>query len=246
MRILDIGCGKGNLIKRLLSEKGDYVGIDVHPWFNLKYPDGSLNYDFLLSDSQNLCFQEQSFDEVYCYDVLEHVADYEKVLIEICRVVKDKGLLFVSVPHPRSEKICKFLEPSYFSPNMHLRIFDLDVLQNQMNKRSLKVVEIKNDDFFSAVALTYRLLRKIPFENQSGYALKKDTILYFLQLLACLTDPPSWVQLGQEMQKRGLFKLYYPLLRLSNLFRAIEIYMSSIYPKTVFIRAVKIRETSNQ
>lgn len=240
MRILDIGCGKGNLINRSLSKKGYCVGIDIHPWFKANLRDSASNCDFLLSDSQNLCFQDQSFDEIHCYDVLEHVADSEKVLIEICRVLKDGGLLFVSVPHPRSEKICKCLEPSYFSPNMHLRIFDLGVLQNLMNKKRLKIVEIRNDDFFSAVALTYRLMRKIPFENQSGYALKKDSILLFLQLIACLTDPPSWGQLGQEMHKRGLLKLYYPLLRICSLFRAIEICMNSVYPKTVFIRAVKI------
>jgi len=240
MRILDVGCGRGHIINGVLAEKSDCVGIDILPWFKSYLKNAPSNCGFLLCDVQHLCFKNRSFDEVHCYDVLEHVQDSEQALNQIARVLKPGGKLFISVPHPRSERICKFLEPTYYSPEMHLRMFSVPLLENLLETRGLKIIELKNKDFFSAIALTYRLMRKMPFEKQSGYTLKKDTLLLILQLFPCLANPSSWSQLKHELNKRHLLNLYYPLLRFARLIRLIEIHMSHIYPKTIYIEAVKI------
>jgi SAM-dependent methyltransferase len=173
------------------------------------------------------------------------VKDSEKVISELARILKNKGELLISVPHPRSEKMCILLEPSYYGLGMHLRVFDLSLLQALLKKNCLRIFEVRNDDFFSALALTYRLIRKMPFEIQSGYTLEKDIILLFIQLLACLSDPPSWTILRLEMRKRGLLRLYYPVLRLGGAVRLFEVIMSRIYPKTMFIKALKLEKNFN-
>lgn len=44
-------------------------------------------------------FQNRSFDAVCSYDLLEHVTDVKGVLKEMCRVLKNKGLLIIFMPN---------------------------------------------------------------------------------------------------------------------------------------------------
>ncbi len=56
------------------------------------------NAGILNEDIMNLSFEDELFDLVICRDVLEHVHDYRKALSEMCRVLKNDGILVVSVP----------------------------------------------------------------------------------------------------------------------------------------------------
>ena len=56
-------------------------------------------------DIQNLSFPNDYFDLVITEDVLEHVRDYEKALVEIRRVLKQGGHHIFTVP-------CRFDEPT--------------------------------------------------------------------------------------------------------------------------------------
>jgi len=56
-------------------------------------------------DIQNLSFPNDHFDLVITEDVLEHVRDYKKALVEICRVLKQGGHHVFTVP-------CRFDQPT--------------------------------------------------------------------------------------------------------------------------------------
>lgn len=47
-------------------------------------------------------FEDASADEVFSEHFLEHVADYERTMLEIHRILKPGGLLHFKVPHFRS------------------------------------------------------------------------------------------------------------------------------------------------
>jgi ubiquinone/menaquinone biosynthesis C-methylase UbiE len=98
-RVLDLGCGDGQLAARLAAEGADVTGLDpsrealararkAHPGLELVAPsaDGTLP----LPDS--------SFDAIVCMNVLQHVADTQLLLSEARRVLAPKGLLGVAVP----------------------------------------------------------------------------------------------------------------------------------------------------
>jgi len=53
---------------------------------------------FVQADSRSLPFPAQSVDAVICHHTLEHFADYKLTLLEIARVLKPQGWLWVSVP----------------------------------------------------------------------------------------------------------------------------------------------------
>jgi len=90
-RLLDVGAGEGALVARYRALGRDIVGVDT------AYESEIVEKADLLS----LPFDDRSFDAVLCLDVLEHVTLLEqpKALTEIARVLKDDGLLIMSVPN---------------------------------------------------------------------------------------------------------------------------------------------------
>ncbi len=100
--ILDCGCGLG-LSANLLAKEGFKVtAIDVSPLFiskaKKKYGD-QHNLRFLEGDVGNLPFSDNSFDAVGSILLMEHVTDVKGVLGEMCRVVRNQGILIIIMPN---------------------------------------------------------------------------------------------------------------------------------------------------
>ncbi|GIW06949.1 MAG: methyltransferase [Dehalococcoidia bacterium] len=95
LRILDVGCGAGNMAHHL-AQYGDVVGFDPHR--------GALavaherRCTVVQADAAALPFPDQLFDLVAALDVIEHCDDDFGVLCEIQRVLQVGGLLAVTVP----------------------------------------------------------------------------------------------------------------------------------------------------
>jgi len=100
-RILDVGCGTGNILL-MLREFGEAVGVDNSPvaldfcrsrelsQLHLTLPDGRLPFD------------DRSFDVACAFDLLEHIDEDLEFLRDIKRVIREDGKLFLIVPaHPR-------------------------------------------------------------------------------------------------------------------------------------------------
>lgn len=76
---------------------------DLHQFLsdlsNLRYSEfGSVRPDVPSEDLLNLSYEDERFDLVITSDVLEHVPDVERALLEIHRVLKPNGLHIFSVP----------------------------------------------------------------------------------------------------------------------------------------------------
>lgn len=100
-KVLECGCGLGNS-SWLLSQRGfDVTGTDLSPRnieeARRRHP-GSDRLRFLVEDSAALSFGDASFDAVCSALMLEHVAEVEKVLLEMARVLKPGGRLTVALP----------------------------------------------------------------------------------------------------------------------------------------------------
>jgi len=91
-RVLDIGARDGGL-RRFLPEGVRYQGLDIAPEF--------ASEQVLIRDiSLGLPFPDASFDFVFCIEVLEHVPNPFAALTEIRRVLREDGVLTLSVPNP--------------------------------------------------------------------------------------------------------------------------------------------------
>lgn len=99
-KILDLGCGNGRLFGALQGKKINYTGVDFSGELIKRAIENFPNGNFQVTDILNLPFPENYFNKIYCIAVLHHIPSRElrkKVLEEIKRVLKPKGLLILTV-----------------------------------------------------------------------------------------------------------------------------------------------------
>ena len=96
INILDVGCGGGILTEEIAKMGFIPTGIDPSEQslnIAVKHAkESNLKIKYEKGTGENLPFQNNSFDVVFCCDVLEHVRDLPKVISEISRVLKNGGL----------------------------------------------------------------------------------------------------------------------------------------------------------
>ncbi|MEM2900382.1 MAG: methyltransferase domain-containing protein [Thermoplasmata archaeon] len=83
VRKLDIGCGNKKVEGAIGLDIVSLPGVDVvHDLNSFPYP-----------------FEDSSFDEIYCYDVLEHLDDLLKTMEELHRIGANGCKIFIKVPY---------------------------------------------------------------------------------------------------------------------------------------------------
>jgi O-antigen biosynthesis protein len=103
-RVLDLGSGEGFGASILSSEATEVVGVDIdqqtveHARLNWSGPRTSFNLGSALDLSE---FEDGSFGAVVAFEIIEHVEDQERVLVEVARVLADDGVLVISTPDRR-------------------------------------------------------------------------------------------------------------------------------------------------
>ena len=95
--LLDVGCGKGEFLY-LVKEKGWQV-YGIEPSENLAaYAATKYRLDIKLN-IENAGFKDSFFDVVTLNMALEHIDNPKDIILEIKRVLKKNGLLFIEVPN---------------------------------------------------------------------------------------------------------------------------------------------------
>ncbi|MGD8744401.1 MAG: class I SAM-dependent methyltransferase [Candidatus Woesebacteria bacterium] len=154
-KYLDIGCGIKStdlIYERIKNAK--IVGVDINQEAVNEMKQRFPNHTFTTADAHNLPFRKNSFDRVYCLHTLEHVNDPLKVINEIYRVLRPKGMAYISVPHENYEKVIGKILPNYHGPNGHLRIFTGIHLMQLAESANLKNLSVKTQKWFHAITLT--------------------------------------------------------------------------------------------
>ncbi|MEM2742254.1 MAG: methyltransferase domain-containing protein [Nitrososphaeria archaeon] len=99
-RILDIGCGFGGLsavIAKLLGA-GEIHGVDIDEnVFNEARAKGVICH--LVDANSLLPFQDNYFDLITSFGVLEHLTFFDTIIQESHRVLRSAGYLLISVPN---------------------------------------------------------------------------------------------------------------------------------------------------
>lgn len=95
-QILEVGCGAGGMLGPL-GRFGNVTGIDIsHEYMQFCADRGHRRV--VTGSGYELPFQDNSFDMVALFDVIEHIEDDIRVLEEVRRVLKPDGRVFISVP----------------------------------------------------------------------------------------------------------------------------------------------------
>jgi SAM-dependent methyltransferase len=93
-RVMDLGCGAGDSVDlfRSVDPEVSWVGVDIEDSPEVA---GRTRKDaeFVSFDGRRLPFEDQSFDLVYCKQVLEHVEHPRELVGEAARVLRPGGHL---------------------------------------------------------------------------------------------------------------------------------------------------------
>ena len=127
--VLDIACGTG-YGSYILSDKGKckrVIGIDISQeairFAQNNYSKG--NIEFLVGNAENVGLCTGVFDVIVSFETIEHLINYEHFLLELKRLLKKNGYLYISVPN--REVGCAFCDPNYKSSlgKFHRHAFNL-------------------------------------------------------------------------------------------------------------------------
>jgi len=89
--ILDVGAGDG-LITSLIEAKG----IDINP-IAVSYAQ-EKGVDVSVGSAYSLPYADETYDLVFMGDVIEHLMDSISAVLEARRVLRKKGILFITTP----------------------------------------------------------------------------------------------------------------------------------------------------
>jgi SAM-dependent methyltransferase len=101
-RVLEVGCGTGNVLRVLgqACPNGTVVGMDLFAE-GLKYAKERTSVALVQGDMHHPPFAGQ-FDIIGLFDVLEHLPDDRQVLRDLKGMLREGGALLLTVPaHPR-------------------------------------------------------------------------------------------------------------------------------------------------
>jgi SAM-dependent methyltransferase len=197
-KVLDVGCGNGNISMALGSIGFNVVGVDIDATSIEKAKEKNTfqNIEFKIIDANSFSMNDE-FDAVVCSEVLEHLEVPSDLVGSIYRILKPGGILVATVPNgwgPREVLITKpmqWLHKNKFdwpilllkklmgysnttrqssNPDLtHIQFFSFSAIQKLMLVKGFNLIQFDNADFLERIFPYSFLTRRI----------------YFLQKLDC-------------------------------------------------------------
>ncbi|MFP3909274.1 MAG: class I SAM-dependent methyltransferase [Archaeoglobaceae archaeon] len=93
-KILEMGCGTGNLTKILVKAGYHVTAVDISPQMLRKFASNN-GCQILLGDAENPPFKEDSFDAVICRNLMCTLPEPEKTLHNWSKLLKQGGKLCI-------------------------------------------------------------------------------------------------------------------------------------------------------
>ena len=137
---LEIGCGAGFTTKELLNRfpRMRLTAIDIDSE-QVKKAKRNLNtedksrFQVLMADAAKLPFTPESFDTVFVFDTLHHIANFEESIKEISRVLKNGGCLYIM------DVGKEFFNPIFRWIDQPEALFTLEEIKNAAQKFNFKI-----------------------------------------------------------------------------------------------------------
>ncbi len=132
--ILEIGCSSGNLIKNIIQlNKYFYIGSDAIKSYIYKLSSEYQNIPFIIFDLLKNPFKKSICDVVIMLNVLEHIKDDDKALLEVNKILNNDGILIIEVPSG------KFLYDEYDRKLLHFRRYNMKDIEKKLVKAGFKI-----------------------------------------------------------------------------------------------------------
>jgi ubiquinone/menaquinone biosynthesis C-methylase UbiE len=155
--ILDVGCGKGNLLALLHNGEARLCGVDLSLEM-IRYAQERLGTEVALqvADSEHLPWAAKYFDLIVCTDSFHHYPNPEQVLLEMRRVMKDHGHVVIGEAW-LPELFRKLINVSFkFSRSGDVKIYSKDEWSSMLTATGFALVQWEQTGY-SSVILTAKV-----------------------------------------------------------------------------------------
>lgn len=132
-RFLDIGCSAGFILEAARKRGFETYGVEISP-LALQYAKEELRlnvFDGFLDEAR---FPDHYFDVITMYEVIEHVPDPTRFLLEVRRIIKEDGIIELSTPNIGHRKAKKEKEGWEAVIVDHLYYYTMDTLDRMLKK----------------------------------------------------------------------------------------------------------------
>jgi len=170
-RILEIGCGTGNVSSFLAQNKYSVVGCEYYAEaIDRSWP----GFEKIQGSAEDLPFEDNSFDAVGLFDVIEHFENDKTPLTEAIRVVKREGIIAITVPAQEE------LWSSFDDVSCHKRRYSKDGLNQVLADLNLNI--LSTDYIFMSLYLPMLYKRRKDRENKDHFAINTMANIFLKKL----------------------------------------------------------------
>lgn len=141
--LMDLGCGLGYFLHGAIEDKTfNCVGVDVSD-DAIKYVKSTFGY-VVKNENELDSFDKSSFDVITQWHVMEHVHFLNERMVQLYKLLKQEGTMFIAVPNSDSWDAKNYKEywDGYDVPR-HLYHFNQNSFKSLMEKHGFKIVETK-------------------------------------------------------------------------------------------------------
>lgn len=180
-KVLDIGCGDGSFLEALNAT----VNIEMH---GLEMEGESANrcarkkdIHLTVEAFKKDLFKPNSFDVVSLIHVFEHLPYPRNTILELNKIVKPNGLLFIEIPNINSLQF-KLFKSNWFhlDPPRHLNMMDPKSLILELEKAGFECLESSyHSTQFGPFGFQQSLLNALGFKRDVLYEYLKRNHLYY-------------------------------------------------------------------
>ena len=161
-RILDIGCAAGLFLEVAKKRGWEVFGVEPNRWL-AEWGGKNLGIKISSKPFEEVGFKENFFDVVTLWDVLEHLADPKKALLESAKILKKDGYLVVNYPDIGSWLARLFGRKWWFILSVHLYYFTPTTIRRILEESGFEVVRIK--PHFQKLSFGYLIYRMKAYSN---------------------------------------------------------------------------------
>ncbi|MDP3728021.1 MAG: class I SAM-dependent methyltransferase [bacterium] len=184
-KFMDIGCATGVFLDMAQKEGYDVVGVDVSE-FACQYASENFGIKTLNGKLEDLHLEDNSFDIITMWDVVEHVPDPHTFLREVHRVLKDDGIIFILTIND-SSLMGWMAEGIYLGSFKTISTFTqmIHPIHHNYHFKEKHLQQYLNINGFS---LAWKEKSEMPVENIEGNTFVKGMahVLYFMSDVADL------------------------------------------------------------
>lgn len=171
MKILNVGAATG-ATSEMLSKYGKVTSLEYDE-FCCKFLKEKTGIEAINASLTELPFENNSYDMICAFDVIEHIENDNKAVEEIYRVLKPKGKYFITVPAFQS------LWSNHDVVNHHFRRYKKKQLNKLIESKNLKIDHSTYFNFwlFIPISITRFILNNIPRKKDSNLSGSDNEIL---------------------------------------------------------------------